>query len=146
MREIIVSRDTLKTMFNHLESSYPNEGCGFLLGSDDEPREITELYLVENGQGGDQRRRFTILPEDYRQAENYADTNNLTLLGVYHSHPDHPALPSEHDLRQAVPFFSYIIVSIEKGKMASISSWQLDEDGKFEEEKILKRELEYVYA
>lgn len=146
MNELVVSSDVLRRMFKHLESTYPNEGCGFLLGSDGASREVTELYLVENGQGGDQRRRFTILPDDYRQAEAYADKNGLTLLGVYHSHPDHPALPSEHDLRQAVPFFSYIIVSIVQGNTNAISSWRLDEEGEFEEEKILKRELEYVYA
>jgi len=146
MSEIVVSSAVLRKMYKHLETTYPHEGCGFLLGSDDASREISELYLVENGHGGDQRRRFTILPEDYLRAESYAEKNGLALLGVYHSHPDHPAIPSEHDLKQAVPFFSYIIVSVAEGATTAITSWQLDDDGEFEQEKIFKRESEYVYA
>jgi proteasome lid subunit RPN8/RPN11 len=74
------------------------------------------------------------------RAEKYALENNTTLLGVYHSHPDHPARPSEHDLNQAVPYFSYIIVSVREGKVADLTSWQLNEASQFEEESISQNE------
>ena len=70
------------------------------------------------------------------EAEQFAESNQLTLLGVYHSHPEHPAVPSIHDFRQAVPGFSYIITSVMNGKVENIRSWQLDQDGLFAEEKI----------
>ena len=71
------------------------------------------------------------------KAERFALENDLTLLGVYHSHPNHPAIPSEHDLKQAVPYFSYLIASIYDGKFKEITSWQLNEESKqFKEEPI----------
>ncbi len=125
---------------DHATEIYPDECCGFLYGEDKEIRLVQEAVPVTNSKDGDKRRRFEISPEDYMRAERYALENNTSLLGVYHSHPDHPARPSEHDLKQAVPFFSYIIVSVREGKVADITSWQLNETEQFEEEKILQLE------
>lgn len=127
-------------MQEHAVAVYPDECCGFLYGEDHEVRLIQEAIPVTNSQDGDQRRRFEISPVDYLRAERYALENNTGLLGVYHSHPDHPARPSEHDLKQAMPFFSYIIVSVQQGQVADLTSWQLNEAGQFEEEKILPPE------
>ncbi|QMU27603.1 Mov34/MPN/PAD-1 family protein [Adhaeribacter radiodurans] len=124
----------------HATEIYPDECCGFLYGEENDVRLIQEAIQVINSKDGDKRRRFEISPEDYMRAERYALENNTNLLGVYHSHPNHPARPSEHDLKQAVPFFSYIIVSVMEGKVADITSWQLNEDSQFEEEKILQTE------
>src|SRR5690606_14844018 len=78
--------------------TYPDECCGFLLGADNgDERTIEEIIVIQNAKQGDKRRRFEIIPADYLKAEQYAEANNLTLLGVYHSHPDHPSVPSEHD-------------------------------------------------
>ena len=72
------------------------------------------------------------------RAERFALANDLSLLGVYHSHPNHPAIPSIHDLKQAVPFFSYIIISVMDGKFNTLRSWQLNEEtGQFDEEKVV---------
>jgi proteasome lid subunit RPN8/RPN11 len=71
------------------------------------------------------------------KAERYALENELELLGIYHSHPDHPAIPSEHDFRQAVPFFSYIIMSVRHGSNKRLTSWRLNDDNKFEQERII---------
>jgi len=144
MREVIITGSALNKMTEHLESTYPNEGCGFMLGTDNTRREITELFLVANDKQGDQRRRFTISPLDYLKAERYAEEKGLVLQGVYHSHPDHPSVPSVHDLNQAVPFFSYIIVSVVKGSAETITSWQLDDAGKFEEEKLIDEQIEFL--
>jgi len=98
---------------------------------------IEEARRVNNSKEGDHRRRFEVSALDYMWAERYADESGKSLLGVYHSHPDHPARPSEHDLKQAVPYFSYIILSVQKGKVADITSWQLNKVNKeFEEETI----------
>ncbi|MEM9675225.1 MAG: M67 family metallopeptidase [Bacteroidota bacterium] len=132
-----VSEEAQQVMQQDAEATYPNECCGFFYGQESNERTVTEAIPVQNSKEGDQRRRFEISPLDYMKAERYAAENGLSLLGVYHSHPDHPARPSEHDLKQAVPYFSYIIYSIREGKMADVTSWRLDEQGKeFEEEKI----------
>lgn len=117
----------------HAEATYPFECCGFFFGDDAGSRTISHVLRVDNSKEGDRRRRFEIAPEDYRRAESYAEEQNLDLLGVYHSHPDHPAVPSEHDRSVALPFFSYIIISVQDGTAKTLRSWQLNEDRKFEE-------------
>jgi proteasome lid subunit RPN8/RPN11 len=123
---------------NHGESTFPYECCGFLYGKEAENRIITLARKVINSKEGDQRRRFEITPKDYLEAEKYAAENDLDLLGIYHSHPNHPAIASEHDLAKAMPFFSYVIVSIMDGTAVDIKSWKLkDEERIFEEEEVL---------
>jgi len=138
--QLDISKEALKLMLEHAEEAYPNECCGFFYGTEaGEKRKIEEANKVTNSKEGDQRRRFEVSPLDYMQAEMYAEKSGKTLLGVYHSHPDHPAKPSVHDLKQAIPFFSYIIISVQKGEAADITSWQLDENKEFEEEKVVNQ-------
>ena len=130
----IIDRSVLKDILLRLESDYPNEGCGFLFGLDNHRvRHITQMIAVENQSTGDQRREFFIDPHDYLEAERYAEKNSLQLLGIFHSHPDQPAVPSAHDLEFAQPWFSYFIHSIQKGKMAGTRSYRLINDQLLEE-------------
>ncbi len=109
-----------------LESAYPYEACGFLLGLEkDHKRIITRSIEVENKSTENQRRRFIINPLDYLKTEKLALNEGLTLLGIYHSHPDHPAIPSVYDLEYAQPFFSYFIFSIVSGKLVNTRSYRL---------------------
>ncbi len=118
--------------------SFPDECCGFILGKENgEERVIEEIIVVQNSKEGDKRRRFEISPLDYLKAEQHAEAKNLILLGVYHSHPNHPSIPSEHDRVVAQPFFSYIILSVSENELVSIQSWVLNEEFQFEEEKVL---------
>lgn len=134
--EIEIADEAFEVMIQDAENAYPDECCGFFYGQEHGNRFITEATPVKNNKEGDKRRRFEISPEDYLKAERYALTQNLKLLGVYHSHPDHPAKPSEHDLKQAVPYFSYLILSVRQGKVVDITSWQLADHGDFVEETI----------
>lgn len=137
MKSIILEEKVVTIIEEHGSTDFPNECCGFLFGHDKgNKRMITEAQPVINVKEGDQRRRFEIAPQDYIKAEMYALQNNIQLLGVYHSHPQHPAIPSEHDLNVALPFFSYIIISIMDGQPNHIRSWQLNDSGQFEEEDI----------
>ena len=121
----------------HGEATFPYECCGFLYGNEDQGRHITLSQPVDNNKEGDQRRRFEISPLDYMKAEQYAIANNTQLLGIYHSHPNHPAIASVHDLEKAMPFFSYVIISVRQGKYADIKSWKLyDEKREFYEEEV----------
>ncbi len=137
MHKISISPEARELMIKDGKDTFPNECCGFFYGQDGEVREITLAKEVINSKEGDQRRRFEISPLAYMKAEQYALENNLTLLGVYHSHPNHPAVPSVHDLAKAMPYFSYIIVSVMEGEFNVLRSWRLNEEkGEFEEETI----------
>lgn len=138
--QIQLTETAFNDMLKSLENAYPFEGCGFLFGTDEDTREISFVLPVENKKTENKRRRFEISPLDYMKAERHALENNMNLLGIFHSHPDHPAKPSEHDLKQAVPFFSYIIVSVENGKSVHATSWRLNDSGAFEYE-IVKNKL-----
>ena len=120
-------------MIMDAEKTFPDECCGFIIG-DGVKQEINLAIPVHNAKEGDKRRRFEISPGDYLKAEQLADEKGLVLLGVYHSHPNHPSIPSEMDRLAAQPNFSYIILSVMNGSFASMQSWKLNEQSQFEEE------------
>lgn len=135
--EIKLNRTVEYQMKSHAEQIYPNEACGFFLGKDSlQNREVSKLLIIENSKKGNQRNRFEISPYNYLLAEQYALSNNLDLLGIYHSHPDHPAVPSTYDLEKALPYFSYIIISVYAGESKDIRSWILNKDQHFIEENL----------
>ena len=132
--------DVLAQIHAHGEQAYPEEGAGFLLGvySDNGRRAVQAIFPLANSREDEARHnRYLITPEDYLKAELEADRLGLSLIGVFHSHPDHPNRPSEFDREWAQPFFSYVITSVQSGKAVESRSWRLIEDRtKFEEEEI----------
>jgi proteasome lid subunit RPN8/RPN11 len=140
--------DHLAAMRAHGERAYPNECCGLLLGrfDADERKVLVETWAVDNqwegsgefglADGETSRRRFLISPEDYRQGERHARTLGLEVIGTYHSHPDHPAEPSEFDRGNAWPVYSYIIVSVQQGRATDLASWVLDDERLFHREAV----------
>ena len=137
---LTIPQELLDQIHRHGEAAYPDEGAGFLLGADGESRQITALLTLENIRQGEARRtRYLIDPRDYLAAESEAERSGQTLLGVFHSHPDHPNRPSDYDRDWAQPWFSYIITSIVAGKAVESRSWRLSEDRScFSEEEILE--------
>lgn len=109
----------------HGAETYPNECCGALIGRDGV---VTETLALPNTTEEGPRRRFKVRPQDYRAAEGRAAQLGGELLGFYHSHPDHPAEPSQTDLDYAWPFFSYVIVSVREGVSGDMTSWRLRGD------------------
>ncbi len=139
---LAISSSIKKLLVEDALRTFPDECCGFLLGiENDEQRTIKEIIVVNNAKDGDKRRRFEITPKDYLKAERYAEENNLALLGVYHSHPNHPSIPSEHDRVVAQLFFSYIIIAVRENEFVSLQSWRLNDDFQFEEEKVITPDL-----
>jgi len=135
--KLIIKPEVFKEMSGHAEETYPHECCGFFFGRDTvDSRRVLTIMPVKNSNIKNPERRFNITPEDYRQAEQFADEQNVDLLGVYHSHPDHPAIASEHDRRVALPWFSYLILSVIDGKTKDVKSWKLNDESFFTEEKI----------
>ncbi len=122
----------------HGESAYPEEGAGLLLGliqDGDLRRVLRTLPLPNRWEDETRTRRYRIDPIDLLDAEEKADEDGLTILGIYHSHPDHPALPSAFDLERALPFYSYVITEVRSGRALESRAWRLAGDrGSFEEE------------
>ena len=109
----------------HGAETYPHECCGALYGRDGV---VSSTLALPNTTEEGPRRRFLVRPQDYREAERQASSRGLELLGFYHSHPDHPARPSQYDLDHAWPFFSYVIVSVRNGAPEAMTSWRLRDD------------------
>jgi proteasome lid subunit RPN8/RPN11 len=120
-----IPRQLLAQIHQHLESGYPNEACGVMLGKGGV---ITEIASADNQRTDSARNRYLIDPLVYLKIEREADRRGLDVLGIYHSHPDVAAHPSRFDLDHAWPNFSYLIVSVVKGKAVESNSWRLRDD------------------
>ncbi|MBI1795090.1 MAG: M67 family metallopeptidase [Chloroflexi bacterium] len=133
-----ISKDALTQIHAHGEQAYPDEGAGFLLGMENGSRDVQAIFPLTNSREDSARHnRYLITPNDYLKAELEAERLGLSLIGVFHSHPDHPNRPSEFDRDWAQPFFSYVITSVQSGKAIESRSWRLSEDrSQFIEERI----------
>jgi proteasome lid subunit RPN8/RPN11 len=115
----------------HGQETYPHECCGALIGRDES---VTDVVALPNTTEEGPRRRFLVRPSDYRLAESRAAELGGELLGFYHSHPDHPARPSQFDLDHAWPTFAYIIVAVANAAAGDMTVWYLKDDrSSFEE-------------
>lgn len=134
-----IPQEILQRIHQHGEQAYPEEGAGLLLGEltggNHQVREI--LPLANAREAPARHNRYQLSPQDYLQGEQYADSLGYAVLGVFHSHPDHPNRPSEFDRQWAWPNFSYLITSVSQGKASESRSWRLREDrASFSEELI----------
>ena len=109
------------------ERAYPAECCGVLAGYPGEVKEVLKLVPVTNRRTDDPH-RYLIAPDDLRRIEAELRSSGLEVLGCYHSHPDHPAAPSAFDTEQAWPWYSYIIVRVDRARAAELTSWMLEDD------------------
>jgi proteasome lid subunit RPN8/RPN11 len=137
--QLWISKHVAQKIHYHGAETYPHECCGALLGRDrslsadpapaaEVPREVLAVFPLVNRREDSPRNRFSLSPDDVRAAEKAAREQNLELLGWYHSHPDHPARPSEYDREHAWPWYSYIIVSVRGGAPEIMTSWRLADD------------------
>jgi len=130
-RRLIMTPEIDQAIRLHGQETYPHECCGALIGTADA---VTSTVALPNTTEEGPRRRFLVRPSDYRQAEQRATEIGGELLGFYHSHPDHPARPSQYDLDHAWPTFAYIIVSVMNGASGDMTVWYLKHDRSIFEE------------
>ena len=124
------------------ETAYPEEGAGLLLGTvDGDRKQVTRILALTNAREDAARHnRYLLTPQDYLRGEQEAARLGLDVLGVFHSHPDHPNRPSEFDREWAMPWFSYLITSVNSGQAVGSCSCLLTEDRSlFEEEQIIEK-------
>ena len=134
-----ITSDLLEQIQVHGEGAYPGEGAGFMLGnSSADLREVTAILELPNArEESAQHNRYLLTPQDMLRSEQEADKLGLDVIGVFHSHPNHPNQPSEFDRQWAMPWFSYLITSVESGTAAGSRSWRLTENREaFTEERI----------
>jgi len=124
-RRLTITADVDRAIGAHGQETFPHECCGALVGSADR---VVAVVPMPNTTEEGPRRRFLVRPSDYREAERRAGELKGDLLGFYHSHPDHPARPSQYDLDHAWPTFAYIIVSVLGGQADVMTVWYLKED------------------
>jgi proteasome lid subunit RPN8/RPN11 len=136
-----INAELRKIIMDEGEKAYPRECCGFVLGRllEEGTRKTEVLIPIDNArEAEEQYHRFSIEPEDFMKAEKEARVLGMDIIGFYHSHPDHPARPSDYDREQALPCYSYLIVSVGRGKAEVLTSWELAADrSAFTEEKIV---------
>jgi proteasome lid subunit RPN8/RPN11 len=128
---MITTESVLERIRQHGTEAYPEEGCGFLLGTvtDDGDNRVVAIRRAENRQSDRRARRYQLTADDYRAADEAAQEQGLDVVGIYHSHPDHPAEPSETDLDEATfPGYTYVIVSVHDGTPDDLTAWTLAPD------------------
>ena len=131
-RQLTVTGGVHEAIRAHGQATYPHECCGALLGRDNR---VSDIVALPNTTEEGPRRRFLVRPSDYREAERRASELGAELLGFYHSHPDHPARPSQYDLDHAMPSMSYVIVSVRDAVPGDMTSWRFRDDySAFDEE------------
>lgn len=143
---MITTDSVLERIRQHGADAYPEEGCGFLLGTvtDAGENRVVSIRRVPNRQTNRRTHRYQLTGDDYRAADEAAREQGLDVVGTYHSHPDHPAEPSETDLEEATfPGFTYVIVSVRDGRPVKTTAWSLASDrSQFHEEEISIRSVE----
>ncbi|MCP4658038.1 MAG: M67 family metallopeptidase [bacterium] len=130
MAQLLLPSASRARIGRHAERAYPEECCGILVGRRAEgPVRIEEVVATDNAATRERTRRYLIPPEALLEAHRRARRTEREVVGYYHSHPDRAARPSEHDLEQAWPRASYLIVAVEAGRVAEIRSWRMNETG-----------------
>jgi len=139
---IHVRNDFIESIRSYAERDYPHECCGLLIGrfARDLAKIVTEVYPISNASEPEARQnRFLITADELMVGDRYARGHGLDVVGFYHSHPDHPAVPSAYDLEHAWPVYSYVIVPVHSGIAADPLSWIMESDrSRFASEAILE--------
>ena len=137
---IQIGRAVVRRIEDHARDAFPEECCGFLLGSAARHRQVVDARPAKNVAADNRTRRYEIDPIALLRVDDVARAKSLDLVGIYHSHPNHPAEPSEFDRSRASGWYSYVILKIEEGTPAEMTCWRFDTTkDQFEPETIVIR-------
>ncbi|MCU1327265.1 MAG: Mov34/MPN/PAD family protein [Bryobacterales bacterium] len=119
-----IERGPWREMVNHAQAVYPNECCGAMLGRiDGDNKTVSVAMVLDNVSQGSQAARYELRPEDLLKADREARARGLDMIGIYHSHPDCDAYFSETDLKNSCPWYSFVVMSVQKGTFNHANSW-----------------------
>jgi proteasome lid subunit RPN8/RPN11 len=151
---LILTSHQLQTLHAHAEQQYPEECCGLLLGrsltdkSEESGVQVEAICPAENvweeqatledetERLNGKTHRYRIAPDFFLRSQTYARGNGWDIIGIYHSHPDQAAIPSEWDRQWAWPEYSYVILSVLQGVVKDVQSWTLDDKSEFHPQKL----------
>ena len=128
--KVLLPESVVEEIHRHAEATYPEECCGFLIAKEaslgpEEPRRILRVAPMENRVEGARSHRFVIPPEELRRFEASLEGTGEALVGFYHSHPDHPAVPSLFDQDHAWPWYTYLVLAVEHGHARELGAFEL---------------------
>jgi len=123
---IAITRRVLDEIHAHAASAYPEECCGLLIS--DKSKRVTESIRMKNAYKGPKNDRYNIDPLELFKADRASAQRGLTIVGIYHSHPDYPATLSRFDMEHSFPWYAYIVVSVPHGKTQETKGWIPSED------------------
>jgi proteasome lid subunit RPN8/RPN11 len=137
---IRIQNEPWAAMVAHARETYPNECCGAMLGATgDDGKIVREAIRLQNSFEGPQAARYELRPQDLLAADKAARERNLELIGIYHSHPDCDAYFSQTDLKNSCPWYSFVVLSVQKGEFHHANSWLPN----FDQTEAAKEELIY---
>ena len=127
---VTIRSEVMRLIQAHGEAAYPHEGAGLLLGyaAQDEKTVVAAFPLSNRTEAAEQYHRYLLTPEDMLAGERAAAERGLDVVGIFHSHPDHPADPSAFDRDWALPWYAYLITAVEHGQATGLRAWRLKED------------------
>jgi proteasome lid subunit RPN8/RPN11 len=137
---IRIEPDAWAAMVSHAQQAYPNECCGAMIGSiDGDAKAVRVAMPLENAFEGAQAARYELRPEDLLAADKAARERSMDLIGIYHSHPDCDAYFSKTDLQNSCPWYSFVVLSVQKGEFHHANSWLPN----YDQTEAAKEELSY---
>jgi proteasome lid subunit RPN8/RPN11 len=132
-----ITQAVVAAIEEHARESFPEECCGFLIGSVKEPRRVVEARRARNVAEEARSRRYRVDPLELLHADEDARAKRLDLIGIYHSHPNHPAVPSDYDESHAAGWYTYVIQSLVNREPRELTAWRFDETAqRFEPEEL----------
>lgn len=140
MVTLYLRSNVVQSIITHASETFPEECCGFLVGGKGSDSVVTESRRAKNSATESRENRYVIDPLEIMKCEKESASGGFRVLGYYHSHPDHPSVPSEFDRQNAWPGYSYLIISVVSGKNAGMRSWRLADD----RSRFVMEELLYV--
>jgi proteasome lid subunit RPN8/RPN11 len=133
----------IRDIEEHAREAFPEECCGFLIGHEGEPRRVLEARRAKNVATEDRVRRYVIDPLELLHSDDDARGRGLDVVGIYHSHPNHPAAPSEFDRSRATPWYTYVILKVVDQKPREMTAWRFDDSTqRFEPEELIRERSE----
>lgn len=118
-----IEAEPWRSIRDHAQRDYPREACGVLLGHVEKPRNIVAIRPTRNAAPDLLSTRYVVDPQELLEVQIWAEDQDLEICGFYHSHPDHPAVPSEHDRHSAWEGYLYLILSVKEGRLTESRVW-----------------------
>ena len=122
-----IPKPLIEQIHAHMEETYPHEACGLIIGTMGNERVVEAFRPCTNLNKERAADRYELDPKDMLLAQREFENGPWDIIGIYHSHPDHPSRPSQFDTDHAWPGYSYIIGSVQNGSIARLQSWELNE-------------------